>query len=71
MRNPDRIPLVLKEIQTIWEKYPDLRLTQLLLNPFPLKDVHQLYNLEEEELLNGIKRLNEKQKQTRVFGNDD
>lgn len=30
MRNPDRIPVVLGIIKNIWEKYPDLRLGQLM-----------------------------------------
>lgn len=32
MRDPKRIPKVLKELGKIWKKYPDLRLGQLLLN---------------------------------------
>lgn len=32
MRNPDRIPQVLHALQKVWEKSPDLRLGQLLVN---------------------------------------
>lgn len=32
MRDPNRIDIILKEIETIWKKSPDLRLMQLLLN---------------------------------------
>lgn len=32
MRDPKRIPKVLKLIKKIWEDNPDLRLCQLLLN---------------------------------------
>ena len=31
-RNPQRIPLILDALRTIWEKYPDYRLGQLLEN---------------------------------------
>lgn len=32
MRDPKRIDVLLKEIETIWKANPDLRLMQLLLN---------------------------------------
>ena len=32
MRDPNRIPQVLKAIGTFWEKYPDLRLGQIISN---------------------------------------
>ena len=32
MRDPKRIPKVLKDLQTIWEYYPDWRLGQLVCN---------------------------------------
>jgi len=43
MRNPERIPKVLRELQKIWEKYPDWRLGQLIYNipgldPFFIED---------------------------------
>ena len=34
MRSVDRIPNILDRVSKIWEKYPDLRLGQLLLNFF-------------------------------------
>jgi hypothetical protein len=30
MRNPDRIPYVLRELEKIWRKVPDYRLGQLM-----------------------------------------
>ena len=30
MRDPNRIPEILKELEKIWSKYPDLRLGQLI-----------------------------------------
>jgi uncharacterized protein YihD (DUF1040 family) len=32
MRDPRRIPEVLESIRTAWERYPDLRLGQLITN---------------------------------------
>ena len=31
MRNPDRIEPTIKRLETLWKKYPDLRLGQLIL----------------------------------------
>jgi len=31
-RDPKRIPRILKKLQELWEKYPDLRLGQLIMN---------------------------------------
>lgn len=30
MRDPNRIPIIISKLQSLWEKNPDLRLTQLL-----------------------------------------
>ena len=34
MRDPKRIIQYLQILETIWEQYPDLRFTQLILNVF-------------------------------------
>ena len=51
MRSADRIPDILDRISKIWEKYPDLRLGQLLLNCFsdPL-----LYYIEDDKLIEAL-----------------
>ncbi len=54
-RDPQRIPVVLAEIQKIWEQNPDLRLGQLLMNCCSNGEV--LYNLEEDILLNRMKEV--------------
>lgn len=46
MRDPDRIPLVLQRIEQVWERYPDLRLGQLLINVFNM----DFYHVEDEDL---------------------
>lgn len=32
MRDPDRIPKILKRLETIWGKHSDLRLGQIFVN---------------------------------------
>ena len=54
MRNPERIPKILNEIEKIWQQYPDLRLGQLILN---LEYRLPLYNVEDEELVAALKSL--------------
>ena len=48
MRNPKRIPDILKRIQLIWEKHPDLRLGQLIGNVI---DARYLYEIEDDKLI--------------------
>lgn len=73
MRNSDRINLVLAEIAEIWHSHPDLRLCQLLNNAAsmyfsgPRKEygfwnLDDLYYLEDDQLLKGLKKLKEKVK---------
>ena len=51
MRSIDRIPNILARLNKIWEKYPHLRLGQLLLNCFsdPL-----LYYIEDDKLIEAL-----------------
>ena len=52
MRDPNRIDKVLDEIKTLWKKYPDLRLGQLICNV--LQDP-ALYYVEDNELVKYLK----------------
>ena len=54
MRDINRIDKVLGEIKCIWEKYPDLRLTQLIMN---LSNSPLLYYMEDDELVRALKVL--------------
>lgn len=48
MRDPNRIHPILLDLERVWQRYPDLRLGQLLLN---LVDPgHDLYYLEDDKL---------------------
>jgi uncharacterized protein YihD (DUF1040 family) len=56
VRDPNRIPKVLKAIQEIWEKHPDWRLTQLIINVVETKRpvggaAMDLWNVEDDDLL--------------------
>jgi uncharacterized protein YihD (DUF1040 family) len=57
MRDKKRIPKILKEVQTIWEKNPDLRLGQLILNA--ISDP-ALYYVEDKDLIIQLKSCYEK-----------
>ena len=48
MRDPERIPKTLFQIERVWECYPDLRLGQLILDAV---DAKQLYYMEDEQLI--------------------
>lgn len=55
MRDPERIPEVLKEIGRMWVYYPDLRLGQLICNVCP--DMRDPYYIEDDELVKRMKRV--------------
>lgn len=52
MRDKNRIPKVLKEIEEIWKQHPELRLGQLILN---ITDDTQLYYAEDSRLIDELK----------------
>lgn len=54
MRDKERIPQVLKEIQNIWEQYPDLRLGQLILN---VVNDPAAYYVEDDVLIKALKEF--------------
>lgn len=62
MRDPKRISKVLERIQKVWERNPDLRLAQLVVNATKMaghEDASQsrIFNIEDDELLRGIDKL--------------
>lgn len=54
MRDVNRIDVILSEIKNIWEKYPDLRLGQLICNV--VRDP-ALYYIEDEKLVEALKEI--------------
>ncbi len=57
MRDPNRIPKVLKEIEKIWAQNPDLRLGQLLINA-TMNEAGEMIDFYYMEDGNLIKKLN-------------
>lgn len=51
-RDPDRIPEALDEIRKTWERYPDLRLGQLMVI---LCGESGLFYVEDDDLLDRMK----------------
>ncbi len=49
-RDPDRIEYVLDTIRQIWNRYPDLRLCQLIENCKP-NNLHDMYYIEDNDLI--------------------
>ena len=63
MRDPNRIPETLKELEILWKRYPDWRLGQLIVNlnrELTLRD--DPFYLEDDELLKIIKVINERER---------
>lgn len=54
MRDVNRIDVILSEIKNIWEKYPDLRLGQLICNV--VRDP-ALYYIEDKKLVEKLKEF--------------
>jgi hypothetical protein len=56
MRDPARIPRILEAIWKVWERHPDLRLTQLLVNAIrPSRPTPQVFAFEDAELEKRLK----------------
>lgn len=56
MRDKDRIPGILAELQKTWEKVPDLRLMQLLMG-ITFSDGDSFY-IEDDTLVGRIQEFN-------------
>lgn len=51
MRDPARIPKVLALLEQYWNRYPDLRLAQIVGNFSPFRDS---YHLEDDALIDAL-----------------
>ena len=63
MRDLNRIPETLKELEILWKRYPDWRLGQLIVNlnrELTLRD--DPFYLEDDKLLKIIKVINERER---------
>lgn len=59
MRDPKRIPEVLKILEKIWAENPDLRLGQLICNVIPESS---LYYIEDRDLAYTLQKYYENEK---------
>lgn len=55
MRNPKRIPKILKEIGKIWKENPDLRFCQMIVNLMG-KGI-DIYYLEDKYLIRELRKV--------------
>ena len=67
MRDPKRIDVILQEISTIWHKYPDMRLGQLIGN---VLEGPSLYYVEDDSLVKALKDMYEGAKEAVKFDDD-
>ena len=52
MRNKNRIPEILSELEKVWKQNPDIRLGQLLINVTKITDI---FYVEDTEMLEKLK----------------
>ena len=55
MRDPKRIKRILKLVEEVWMKSPDLRLTQLIMNALGIN--YDPYYIEDDRLESALKDL--------------
>ena len=67
MRDPKRIDIILQEISTIWHKYPDMRLGQLIGN---VLEGPSLYYVEDDSLVKALKDMYEGAKEPVKFDDE-
>ena len=59
MRNPDRIPKILKLLEEIWKKQPDVRLGQLISTITTKKSPgYSIWFIEDDDVLEILKNWN-------------
>lgn len=61
MRNPDRIPEILKELEDFWKQVSDWRLGQVISNfSYELMGNNDPFYMEDKDLLEILKQKNKK-----------
>lgn len=55
MRDKNRIPIILKELQNKWEQYPDLRFGQLIYCIYAEAGAYDPFFFEDGKMLKMIK----------------
>lgn len=54
-RDPNRIPVILDELKTLWETCPDWRLGQLISNLSRAANIDDPFFVQDDRLLNTIR----------------
>ena len=63
MRDKNRIPKILNELERIWKTNPDYRLGQLIVvGASADKPNSDVFNIEDEDLLNGLSKFDKRAK---------
>lgn len=59
MRNPDRIPIILKRLEIIWSKHSGLRLGQIFVNLYSSLEQKRvsMFSIEDDELLTELEKF--------------
>ena len=61
MRDPKRIPEILKELEEFWKQVPDWRLGQVISNfSYEMTGNNDPFYIEDKDLLELLKQKNEK-----------
>ena len=61
MRDPKRIPEILKELEEFWKQVPDWRLGQIISNfSYEITGNNDPFYIEDKDLLELLKQKNEK-----------
>ena len=61
MRDPNRIPEILKELEEFWKQSPDWRLGQVISNfSYELMGNNDPFYMEDKDLLEILKQKNKK-----------
>lgn len=72
MRDINRIPKILDRLQVIWERYPDMRLGQLIGNVFPCTPDTQIdmFFFNDEMFISILEKFYSKDRTFRIGGKD-
>lgn len=61
MRNPERIPKIIKELEEFWKQVPDWRLGQVISNfSYELTGNNDSFYIEDDDLLELLRLKNKK-----------
>lgn len=62
MRDPNRIPIILKQLEKVWSREPDLRIGQLIVSLVnPEESCSKIFFFEDDQLLEALAAEEERQ----------